>query len=89
MRDQCQAARVPFFFKQWGEWEPSFNFEKQFAGVPPTTPVLHLASDGHIGHSQAEMEGHPRHGLMVKTGKHRAGRLLDGVQWNNYPERAA
>lgn len=20
LRDQCQAARVPFFFKQWGEW---------------------------------------------------------------------
>ena len=22
IRDQCQAARVPFFFKQWGEWHP-------------------------------------------------------------------
>ena len=22
VRDQCQAARVPFFFKQWGEWYP-------------------------------------------------------------------
>lgn len=21
LRDQCQAASVPFFFKQWGEWE--------------------------------------------------------------------
>ena len=21
VRDQCQEARVPFFFKQWGEWE--------------------------------------------------------------------
>jgi protein gp37 len=20
LRDQCQAAGVPFFFKQWGEW---------------------------------------------------------------------
>ena len=20
IRDQCVAARVPFFFKQWGEW---------------------------------------------------------------------
>lgn len=20
IRDQCQAAGVPFFFKQWGEW---------------------------------------------------------------------
>jgi protein gp37 len=23
MRDQCQAAGVPFFFKQWGEWLPA------------------------------------------------------------------
>ena len=22
IRDQCQAAGVPFFFKQWGEWRP-------------------------------------------------------------------
>lgn len=22
MRDQCAAAGIPFFFKQWGEWEP-------------------------------------------------------------------
>ena len=22
LRDQCQAAAVPFFFKQWGEWLP-------------------------------------------------------------------
>jgi protein gp37 len=24
LRDQCVAAGVPFFFKQWGEWEPMF-----------------------------------------------------------------
>ena len=22
LRDQCKAADVPFFFKQWGEWAP-------------------------------------------------------------------
>jgi protein gp37 len=26
LRDQCQAAGVPFFFKQWGEWEPCRGF---------------------------------------------------------------
>lgn len=25
LRDQCQAAEVPFFFKQWGEWLPGQN----------------------------------------------------------------
>jgi protein gp37 len=24
LRDQCQAAGVPFMFKQWGEWAPNF-----------------------------------------------------------------
>lgn len=32
LRDQCAAARVPFFFKQWGEWRPvtphSLNYER-------------------------------------------------------------
>jgi len=23
LRDQCKAAAVPFFFKQWGEWLPA------------------------------------------------------------------
>jgi protein gp37 len=23
LRDQCVAARVPFFFRQWGEWAPA------------------------------------------------------------------
>lgn len=25
LRDQCVAAGVPFYFKQWGEWAPSLN----------------------------------------------------------------
>lgn len=32
LRDQCAAASVPFFFKQWGEWRPttlrSLNYER-------------------------------------------------------------
>lgn len=24
VRDQCKAAGVPFFFKQWGEWMPGW-----------------------------------------------------------------
>lgn len=87
VRDQCQAAGVPFFFKQWGEWEPSLNFPEQFKNARPTTPCMMLAADGHTGHSQAEMQGHPRFGLVVRTGKKAAGRLLDGREFNEYPER--
>ena len=27
IRDQCKAAEVPFFFKQWGAWLPQSQFE--------------------------------------------------------------
>lgn len=27
VRDQCQEAKVPFFFKQWGEWAPANVFQ--------------------------------------------------------------
>jgi len=35
LRDQCAAARVPFFFKQWGEWLPSeaHGLEVEYLGV--------------------------------------------------------
>jgi len=28
LRDQCQAADVPFLFKQWGEWKPISQMEE-------------------------------------------------------------
>jgi protein gp37 len=32
VRDQCVAAGVPFFFKQWGEWSPEGRVGKKAAG---------------------------------------------------------
>jgi len=29
---QCEDSRVPFFFKQWGEWMPDFCFENTYWG---------------------------------------------------------
>jgi len=37
VRDQCQAAGVPFFFKQWGEWAP-YKYETDMKRRQP----LHL-----------------------------------------------
>ncbi len=36
IRDQCQAAGVAFFFKQWGEWLP--HSQPQYAGAHFSTP---------------------------------------------------
>lgn len=33
LRDQCQAAGVPFFLKQWGEWEEE-TFSDEHAAIP-------------------------------------------------------
>ena len=38
IRDQCQAAGVPFHFKQWGEWLPNSQ---------NTTPGIHWSVPGH------------------------------------------
>lgn len=88
LRDQCTQAGVSFFFKQWGAWEPSFEFPKQFEnrGISDNTRTKMLAADGHIGFSQAEMEGHPKPGLVVNVGKKKAGRSLDGREWSEFPE---
>jgi protein gp37 len=41
MRDQCEAAGVPFHFKQWGEWWPHDQgqwLSEAENHVPPDTP---------------------------------------------------
>lgn len=39
VRDQCVAAGVPFFFKQWGVWRPMRN------GEMTVREVVHLGAD--------------------------------------------
>lgn len=89
LRDQCAAAGVPYFMKQWGEWAP----------VParddlPGRPQMVRAGDIYIernGRSAAvrhdlscELEDRPVE-VMRRLGKARAGRLLDGREHNGMP----
>lgn len=67
-RDQCQAAGVPFFFKQWGEFLP------------------HDHGGGHIKHGFDKRSYWVGDAWTWRIGKKRAGRLLDGRAWNEYPE---
>lgn len=72
LRDQCQAAGVPFFFKSWGEWMPSYQ-------TGATFELSRLKTD------EVVMSG-PGHGVvMKKVGKKAAGRLLDGQTWEQRP----
>ncbi len=69
IRDQCVAAGVPFFFKQWGEWLPF--------GQART-------DEQEIDFSKAELRDF-EHCTFARLGKKRAGRLLDGREWNEMP----
>lgn len=68
LRDQCQGAGVPFFFKSWGEWFPC---------LPSSCGPSGYAEPVHIW--DAKIWSH-------RTGKKRAGRLLDEREWNEIPE---
>jgi protein gp37 len=45
LRDQCIAAGVPFFFKQWGEWAPADDFPSE---TQESFDVRGLTCDGSI-----------------------------------------
>ena len=72
IRDQCVAASVPFFFKQWGEWfcdDPRRFGSNPYERKPAFKWLRHNGSDC----------------CMWKIGKKIAGRLLDGREWNECP----
>ena len=35
LRDQCVAAGIPYFFKQWGSWKHGYGVKNNFAHVWP------------------------------------------------------
>lgn len=77
LRDQCVAAGVSFFFKQWGEYRPpetpaelqDFKQGKGYNGS--------LMPDGTFGNRFG--------GGLVRVGKRAAGRFLDGRTWDQMP----
>jgi protein gp37 len=85
LRDQCQAAGVAFFMKQWGEYKP-LTWKEAFEG---TRPALTIGADGSSVYTQV---GHllgfrtPDEVCMERVGKHASGRLLDGRTWDELPE---
>jgi len=121
IRDQCQAAGVPFFFKQWGEWAPfatQAHYDDGIVGGDcggPSSLTARYANfrqeDGSYKHRKikpdqyqatwrdgskkvCEFREEPSHTwgkddrctmTYVKVGKAKAGRLLDGREWSEFP----
>lgn len=49
LRDQCLAAKIPFFFKQWGAWLPEFGADNQSAHHWPDGTWAHLVGKEFAG----------------------------------------
>jgi protein gp37 len=101
LRDQCVAAGVPFFFKQWGEWLGADQVwaaiaadELRAAGklrldeagqpIPPELPPLNFQEAEVIADGRP-LEHHSDGSTLIRVGKKRAGRELDGRTWDEYP----
>lgn len=85
LRDQCQAAGVPFLFKQWGEWAPAATTIKDRSHLLQRDGKWTDYSDCfHMPHQIRAMEAD---GVahLERHGKALAGRILDGREWNEFP----
>lgn len=88
VRDQCVAADVPFFFKQWGTWFPKIDrdlddpdWRERYSKYDwPDFRILNLAG-GHGFHGE-------RVHVMARQSKKNSGRLLDGRTWDQMPRAA-
>jgi protein gp37 len=76
LRDQCAAAGVAFLFKQWGEYGPAFGLD-----LKPTGQPWHGEDQRAVARGTATAQQATR-----RIGKARAGRLLDGVEHNGFPQ---
>lgn len=85
LRDQCDAADVPFLFKQWGELATAGN--RAFGTVKGE--VRHIRSDGSFWGDDLPEDENADVLTVVKVGKASAGRLLGGVQHDGYPNGGA
>ena len=85
LRDQCQAAGVPFFFKQWGEWKNGSDFADDAQVVLRDSRVFANKMGAAVDADRVRpISGlHPT--LMRRVGKKASGRLLDGRTWDEMP----
>ncbi|TAN03108.1 MAG: phage Gp37/Gp68 family protein [Rhodanobacteraceae bacterium] len=86
LRDQSKASNVPFFFKQWGEWATG-----EQSAVGPDHPIFkriqnRAGRDGTAGIAHAFGEGWTNEWWAARIGRKKAGRLLDGYEYNEFPK---
>jgi protein gp37 len=89
IRDQCQAAKVPFLFKQWGGWKPHVGTEEVAENVAIDMPLPSRQNNGKNTFVKAGGRRYEFYGggsdWMRKVSKKMGGRELDGRIWDEYP----
>lgn len=77
---QCATARVPFLFKRWGEWSPRMTVQ----GMAKTSVICR---DGQWlqGEEMLDRDDDKFAEIMFRVGKKKAGRLIDGIEYTNFP----
>ena len=99
LRDQCNAAGVAFFFKQWGEWAPQIGAVDGWTigDDPEQSRFDHREWDeddqcwGDVFRPiwcDFEDGNYEEEHTVSRLGKKRSGRLLDGREWNDMPALA-
>jgi protein gp37 len=98
IRDQCDAAQVPFFFKQWGEYMPLgsvFDLSDGNQNAILTADEKKTIAVSITGKKAWETDGcdEIREGdeaarwyAMNRVGKKKAGRFLDGKEYMEFPK---
>ncbi|RQR56384.1 phage Gp37/Gp68 family protein [Burkholderia sp. Bp9140] len=69
LQRQCTRAKVPFHFKQWGHWAP---VDQVVDVLKKNTPIRVIRQDG------TEVS-------VAAIGKGKAGRVLAGKHWDQFP----
>lgn len=86
VRDQCDAAGVPFLFKQWGEWGPDWE-GAETCGSCGGSKFDFINSYGECGRCGVDSWVAAEKPLDSprRVGKKTAGRLLDGRTHDGFP----
>jgi len=97
LRDQCQAARVPFLFKQWGAYRPGHDYyldgdddvreralDRKHVLITRHGTIWQVGTPG----TDEQHDGQPPPGtwIMHPMSKKQAGRELDGREWDEWPK---
>lgn len=90
LRDQCAAAHVPFFFKQWGEWCPATEEFRVHGSVMPESGIMPCGKPAAWVDDDGKLQGPSAKGLrnpfaMARMGSKHTGRLLEGVEHSAFP----